>query len=88
MIQFKSKHDTNPSKLASAITYNIANSDIEIACAGSQAVDATVKGLIIAKKYTQNEEFKLKFDVFSLKETDESGDTLNIIKFVVSKEIK
>lgn len=86
MIQFKAKQTTNPSKLASAIAYNITNSDIEILCAGAEAVNTTVKGLIIAKKYTQNESFKLKFDFFSLKETNEDGETFNIIKALVSKE--
>lgn len=88
MIQFKSKQDTNPSKLASAIAHNIANSDIEISCLGPQAVNATIKGLVIAKKYTQNENFKLKFDFFQIEETDEEGKPFNVIKVEVSKEEK
>lgn len=86
MIQFKSKADTNPSKLASAIAHNIANSDIEISCLGPEAVNATIKGLIIAKKYTQNEDFKLNFDFFSIEQTDEEGRVCNVIKAEVSKK--
>lgn len=88
MIQFRAKSDTNPSKLASAIAHNISNSDIEISCAGSNAVNAAVKGLIIAKKYTQNEDFKLKFDFFSINETGEDGQEFSITKVEVSKEDK
>lgn len=88
MIQFKAKSDTNPSKLASAIAHNIANSDIEIACAGSNAVNAAIKGLIIAKKYTQNEDFKLHFDFFSIQEQGEDGQEFSITKVEVSKEDK
>lgn len=88
MIQFKSKQDTNPSKLASAIAHNIANSSIEISCLGPQAVNATIKALVIAKKYTQNESFKLHFDFYSLEELDEEGKPFNVIKVEVSKEDK
>lgn len=85
MIYFKSKQTTEPSKLASAIAHNIANSDITISCLGTQAVNATIKGIIIAKKFVQNEPFKLTFDFFTVEETDENGDVLNIIQTVVSK---
>lgn len=89
MIQFKTKSDTNPSKLASAIAHNIEHSDIEISCLGPSAVNAAVKGLIIAKKYTQNRDFKLKFDFFSINETDSEDEEreLNVIKVKVSKEV-
>lgn len=85
MIYFKSKQDTDPSKLASAIAHNITNSDIEISCLGSQAVNATIKGLVIAKKYVQNEPFTLTFDFYSLEESNDKGEVLNVIKVVVSK---
>lgn len=86
MIQFKSKRDTIPSKLASAIAHNITNSDIEISCLGAEAVNATVKGLVIAKKFTQNENFKLNFDFVTLEATDDEGKPYNYIKVIVSKE--
>ena len=85
MIYFKSKQGTDPSKLASAIAHNITNSDIEVSCLGSQAVNATIKGLIIAKKYIQNEPFNLTFDFYSLEESDPNGEILNVIKVVISK---
>ena len=85
MLIFKAKQTTNPSKLASAIAHNIGNSDITIDCLGAQAVNATAKGLIIAKKYIQNEPYTLTFDLFSLEEVDSEGVTINIIQFVVSK---
>ena len=85
MLIFKAKQTTNPSKLASAIAHNIGTSDITIDCLGPQAVNATAKGLIIAKKYTQNEPFNLTFDLFSLEEVDSEGITINVIQFVVSK---
>ena len=88
MIQFKSKADTDPSKLASAIAHNIQNSDIEVSCLGPSAVNATIKALVIAKKYTQNENFKLRFDFFSLEETDDEGNLFNVIKVEVSKQDK
>lgn len=86
MIQFKSKRDTIPSKLASAIAHNIMNSDIEISCLGPEAVNATVKGLVIAKKFVQNENFKLKFDFVTLEATGDEGEPYNYIKAIVSKE--
>lgn len=86
MILFKSKHDTIPSKLASAIAYNIENSDIEISCIGTDAVNATIKGLIIAKKFTQNCPYALAFDFYSVEELGEDGETFNVIKAVVSKK--
>lgn len=86
MIYFKSKQTTEPSKLASAIAHNIKNSDIEIKCLGPQAVNAAIKGLIIAKKYTQNEPFNLVFDFFSVEESDDEGNILNVIQVRVSKE--
>lgn len=85
MIYFKSKQTTEPSKLASAIAHNIANSDITISCVGPQAVNATIKGLIIAKRFIQNESYKLTFDFFSVEETDENGEVLNLVQAVVSK---
>lgn len=88
MIQFKASADTNPGKLASAIAHNIKHSDIEVTCAGTAAVNQTVKALIIAKKYTQNEDFTLKFDFFSLEETTAEGTELYIIKAVIMKEAK
>lgn len=86
MITFKSKKDTIPSKLASAIAHNVGNSDIEILCLGPEAVNAAIKGLVIAKKFTQNEPYKLKFDFYTMEETDEEGKTFNVIKAIVSKE--
>jgi len=88
MLLFKAKQDTEPSKLASAIAHNIANSDIQISCLGPQAVNATIKGLIIAKKYIQNQPFNLVFDFFSLVEVDDEGTELNVIKVNVSKTEK
>lgn len=88
MIQFKSKQDTNPSKLASAIAHNIANSDIEVSCLGPQAVNATIKALVIAKKYTQNENFKLHFDFYQIEEVGEDGQPFNVIKAEITKEDK
>jgi stage V sporulation protein SpoVS len=85
MLIFKAKQTTNPSKLASAIAHNIANSDITVDCLGPQAVNAAAKGLIIAKKYIQNEPYTLTFDLFSLEEVDSEGITINVIQFVVSK---
>ena len=85
MFIFKAKQTTNPSKLASAIAHNIGHSDITVDCLGPQAVNATAKGLIIAKKYIQNEPFTLAFDLFSLEEVDADGITINIIQFVISK---
>lgn len=84
MIFFKSKRTTEPSKLASAIAHNIANSDITVSCLGPEAVNAAIKGLIIAKKFTQNEPFSLTFDFFTVEETDDNGDTINIVQVVVS----
>lgn len=88
MIYFKSKQTTEPSKLASAIAHNITNSDITVSCLGPQAVNACIKGLIIAKKYTQNEPFNLKFDFFSVEETDQDENILNVVQAVISKEDK
>lgn len=85
MIQFKAKTDTVPSKLASAIAHNITNSDIEISCLGAEAVNASIKALVIAKKFTQNKNFNLKFDFFQLEGTDENNRIYNFIKIVVSK---
>lgn len=86
IIDFKSKQDTNPSKLASAIAHNVGRADIRISCLGCQAVNAAVKALIIAKKYTQNEDFLLTFDFFSLQETDplNDGGSINVIQIIVS----
>lgn len=87
IIDFRSKQDTNPSKLASAIAHNIGMADVRISCLGSEAVNATITALIIAKKYTQNENFLLTFDFFSVQETDprnsEQG-TINVKQVVVS----
>lgn len=88
MIYFKSKQSTDPGKLASAIAHNIKNSDITISCVGPQAVNAAVKGLIITKKFIQNEPFTLSFDFFAVDETDEEGRLLNLIQVVISKEEK
>jgi len=85
IIDFKAKQETDPSKLASAIAHNIANADIRVSCLGPQAVNATIKALIIAKKYTQNEPFTLIFDFFSVNETDSEGVTLNVVQAVISK---
>lgn len=88
MIYFKACAETDPSKLGSAIAHNIRHSDIEIACAGSQAIGATIKGLIIAKKYTQNEPFTLNFDFFSIQERTEEGAVFTVIQAKVSKTDK
>lgn len=88
MIYFKSKHDTEPSKLASAIAHNIEHSDIEISCMGVQAVNATVKALVVAKKFIQNKDFNLKFDFFLVEEENEQGELLKIVVTHVSKENK
>lgn len=86
MIQFKAKATTNPGKLASAIAYNIKNADIEVSCAGASAVNSAIKALIIAKKYTQNEEFTLGFDFLSIQEINpETEEEFNTIKVIVSK---
>lgn len=85
VIDFKSKQATNPSKLASAIAHNIANADIRVSCLGPQAVSVAIKALIIAKKYVQNEQFKLIFDFYSVDETDSEGVVLNIIQVLISK---
>ncbi len=86
IIDFKSKQDTNPSKLASAIAHNIGRADVRISCLGPEAVNATIKALIIAKKYTQNEDFTLIFDFFSIMETDQQApeNSLNVIQVLVS----
>ena len=86
MIQFKSKKDTNPGKLASAIAYNIKNSDIEVLSAGGQALSATIMALVIAKSYTQNQNFTLKFDFSSIKEVTDEGKEISLIKTSISKE--
>lgn len=86
IIEFKSKQTTDPSKLASAIAHNIANADIRISCLGAQAVNASIKALVIAKRYLQNENFILVFDFFSVNEVGaEDGTTLNVIQIIVSK---
>lgn len=88
MIQFKAGKTTNPSKLASAIAHNIKNSDITIGCAGNDAVNNTVKALIVAKMYIQNEDFTLKFDFESSQEVDVNEEAFSIVKVIVSKEDK
>jgi stage V sporulation protein SpoVS len=84
MISFKTKQETNPSKLGSAIAYNIKNSDIEVSCTGPNAVNAAIKGCIIAKKYTLNEPFRLTFDLDSEQETDAEGKPFTVVKVIIS----
>lgn len=86
MLTFKTKSDTIPSKLASAIAHNIENSDIEILSLGDGALSKTVKGLVIAKEFIKNAPFKLEFDFFTLTETDDEGKDIVTIKTVVSKK--
>lgn len=85
VIDFKANQTTNPSKLASAIVHNIVNADIRVNCLGPQAVCSAIKALIIAKKYAQNNDYKLTFDFYSVDETDAEGAVLNIIQVLVSK---
>jgi len=85
VIDFKANQTTNPSKLASAIVHNIVNADIRVNCLGPQAVCSAIKALIIAKKYAQNNDYKLTFDFYSVDETDAEGATLNIIQVLISK---
>lgn len=86
MIQYKAKKDTNPSKLASAIAHHVGQSDIEITGMGEGAVNAMVKAFVIAKKYTQNEDFKLSFDFDITNPKDEEDNELTVIHAYVSSK--
>lgn len=86
MIQFKAKFDTLPKKLASAIAHNIDNNDIAVTCVGAEAVNNTVKALIVAEEFTRNRRYNLKFKFHQLQDVSDDGKTYNYIKIVVSKD--